>query len=524
MKKYVLALAIIIYSTSLMAQTEFDAVKLLQTDISGTARYMGMAGSMGAVGGDATAIKDNPAGIGLYTRSELMSTGKMLLQKSNSNWYSGTGYFSHSNIGLNNFSFVLVPSSLKKQIKNKKDKKRKRGSSFSNNFSFSYNRLKDFNRSMYVGSDINANNVQSSISVYMEDLARNTIGFDGTGSAFGNYPWILDLANQSGLIQKKNTNPWSSILTPSESIKPSYYIKEKGAIDQYSLGWAGTYENFIHLGATVNFQTINYTAVGKYTEKYEVSGTMHLNDSINTKGTGISINVGAIVNPTDYLRIGLSVKSPTVYALVDNSSGNMIYDKTNLSKKTPLATVNYKLQNLLQISLSTAYLVDTRGLISAQFDYALNSRARLLSEDGGIDYYMAENQSMKRNISNMYTIKVGGEFNITENITARAGLAYSNSPTKSSGDISQPTSEVIGVANNKRVDTQYFLGNSTIFESIGVGYHTEKWSVDVAFTNKNLKEDFYPYNDLKLSELNKNTAGIVKTSLNNIVVSFGYKL
>lgn len=116
---------------------------------------------------------------------------------------------------------------------------------------------------MYIGSDINANNFQGSISVYMEDLARNTIGFDGS-SAFGNNPWILDLANQTGLIKKKDTNnPWASILTTDEAIKPSYYIKEKGTIDQYSLGWAGTYENFIHLGATVNFQTINYTAAGK---------------------------------------------------------------------------------------------------------------------------------------------------------------------------------------------------------------------------------------------------------------------
>ncbi|HZK69270.1 MAG TPA: outer membrane protein transport protein [Paludibacter sp.] len=519
MKKCITILAVIIYSSLSMAQTEFDASKLLQTDISGTARYMGMAGAMGAVGSDATAIKDNPAGMGLYAHSELMVTGKMLLQKSNSNWYSGTGFFSHSNIGLNNFSFVLVPSSLKKQTKDKKDKKRKRGSSFSNNFSFSYNRLKDFNRSMYVGSDINANNVQSSISVYLEDLARNTIGFDGTGSTFGNNPWILDLANKTGLIEKKNTNPWSSILTPSESIKPSYYIKEKGAIDQYSLGWAGTYENFIHLGATVNFQTINYTAVGKYTEKYEISGALRLNDSINTKGTGISINIGAIISPTDYLRVGLSVKSPTVYTLADKSSGNMNFDRgatTSATPETPLATVNYKLQNLLQFSLSTAYLVDTRGLISAQFDYGLNSRAKLLSKDGGIDYYMHENQAMKRNISNMYTIKVGGEFNINENITARAGLAYSCSPTK------KGASEYIGEVNNKRVDTQYFLGNSTLFESIGVGYHTEKWSVDVAFTNKNLKEDFYPYNSSTLAD--KAEAGSVKTTLNNIVISFGYKL
>jgi hypothetical protein len=520
MKKYVLAVSIIIYSTSLMAQTEFDAAKLLQTDISGTARYMGMAGAMGAVGADATAIKDNPASMGLYTRSELMGTGKMQLQKSNSNWYSGTGFFSRSNIGLNNFSFVLVPSSLKKQTKDKKDKKRKRGSSFSNNFSFSYNRLKDFNRSMYVGSDVNANNVQSSISVYLEDLARNTIGFNGTGNAFGNNPWILDLANQTGLIKNGKDNTWTTILNSDESVKPSYYIREKGSIDQYSLGWAGTYENFIHLGATVNFQTVNYTAVGKYTEKYEVSGTMRLNDSISTKGTGMSINVGAIVSPTDYLRVGLSVKSPTIYALVDKSSGNMSFNKGTITstKETPLSTVNYKLQNLLQFSLSTAYLLDTRGLISVQFDYGMNSRAKLLSKDGGVDYYINENQSIKRDISNIYTVKVGGEFNINENITARAGLAYSNNVTK------KGASEYIGEANNSRIDTQYFLGNSTIFESVGVGYHTEKWSVDVAFTNKNLKEDFYPYNDLNLSILNKNSAGIVKTSINNIVVSFGYKL
>ena len=182
MKKYVLALVIIIYSTSLMAQTEFDAAKLLQTDISGTARYMGMAGSMGAVGGDATAIKDNPAGLGLYTRSELMGTGKMLLQKSNSNWYSSTGYFSQSKMGLNNFSFVLVPSSLKKGTKDKKDKKRKRESLFTQSFSLSYNKLANFNRKLFIGSNDNA--TQTSISDY---IAYNTGNIKGTdlGSSNG---------------------------------------------------------------------------------------------------------------------------------------------------------------------------------------------------------------------------------------------------------------------------------------------------------------------------------------------------
>ena len=40
----------------------------------GTSRYVGMAGAMAAVGGDASAAADNPAGLGVYRRSELMLT------------------------------------------------------------------------------------------------------------------------------------------------------------------------------------------------------------------------------------------------------------------------------------------------------------------------------------------------------------------------------------------------------------------------------------------------------------------
>lgn len=32
----------------------------------GTAKYMGMAGAMGAIGGDVSAVSVNPAGVGVY--------------------------------------------------------------------------------------------------------------------------------------------------------------------------------------------------------------------------------------------------------------------------------------------------------------------------------------------------------------------------------------------------------------------------------------------------------------------------
>jgi hypothetical protein len=40
----------------------------------GTARYVGMGGAMTAIGGDPSAAIDNPAGLGLYRRSEISVT------------------------------------------------------------------------------------------------------------------------------------------------------------------------------------------------------------------------------------------------------------------------------------------------------------------------------------------------------------------------------------------------------------------------------------------------------------------
>ena len=521
MKKYVLALAIIIYSTSLMAQTEFDAAKLLQTDISGTARYMGMAGSLSAAGGDASAIKDNPAGMGLYRNSELMVTGNMQLQKSNANWYSGTGFFSQSNIGLNSFSFVLVPSSLKKQSRDKKDKKRKRESLFTQSFSLSYNKLANFNRKLFIGSNVNA--TQTSISDYIAYNTGNIIGTDlGSSNTYqnDNTPWISALANKAGLITEiagTTESTWVSALGNAEKITPTYYASEKGSLNELSVGWAGSYKNFVHLGITANIQTLNYSCIGKYSETFEQGGTMDLRDSINTKGTGINFKLGAIVCPNENFNVGVSVQSPTVYALKDNSNGQIISTRNaaNLLSTTPLATIDYKLQKMVQFGISGAYTYGDKGLVSCGVDYALNSRTRLKSQSGDALYYMTENQAIKDNLKNILRFKIGGEYNINENVTLRAGLAYTTRSTD------QNATEILK-QNTKRIDTQYFIGSGNMYESVGAGYHTNKWSVDIALTNKNLSETFYPYNDNNLA--NKNTAGTVKTSINNIVISFGYKL
>ena len=64
-------LALCAVSLALQAQ---DYSRMAERTINGTARYVGMSGAMSAIGGDPTAVYDNPAGLGLYRRMEIMLT------------------------------------------------------------------------------------------------------------------------------------------------------------------------------------------------------------------------------------------------------------------------------------------------------------------------------------------------------------------------------------------------------------------------------------------------------------------
>ena len=59
---------------SLFAQGSMNAYNYSRTDIKGTARYMGMGGAFGALGGDISTLSQNPAGIGVYRSNEIVTT------------------------------------------------------------------------------------------------------------------------------------------------------------------------------------------------------------------------------------------------------------------------------------------------------------------------------------------------------------------------------------------------------------------------------------------------------------------
>ena len=71
MKKILLFVASIFVLGNIQAQDPGDALRFSSYGLNGTANFISKAGAIGALGGDFTAASYNPAGLGIYSTSEL---------------------------------------------------------------------------------------------------------------------------------------------------------------------------------------------------------------------------------------------------------------------------------------------------------------------------------------------------------------------------------------------------------------------------------------------------------------------
>ena len=193
-------------SSSLFAQ---DYQRLSERTIAGTARYVGMCGAMTAIGGDPTAANDNPAGLGLYRRSEVMFTIDEATDYTIHSLHAPYGSERTWRVTLPQASWVI-------SIDNYKDQ----GVAY-NNLMLSYRRLNTFNRYIRTfGAD-------------GESLGALLAETEGTpGSILGiNYP-----------IAPHNR---SNYLT----------LEETGYVGEYSLDWAMNISHRLYLGLGLRLQS-----------------------------------------------------------------------------------------------------------------------------------------------------------------------------------------------------------------------------------------------------------------------------
>lgn len=78
--KYIYLAAAVLVAVPAFAQETYLDTKLVENDLNGTARYVGMGGAMEALGADISTISTNPAGLGLFRKSQVTLSGGLLMQ------------------------------------------------------------------------------------------------------------------------------------------------------------------------------------------------------------------------------------------------------------------------------------------------------------------------------------------------------------------------------------------------------------------------------------------------------------
>ena len=435
--KKILLILFLAYSLSPIAYSQ-DVQRFAERSTIGTARYVGMGGAMTAIGGDPSAAMVNPAGLGLYRRSEISVSIDETID--NTQQVGSNDTYQHTRFAAPQISAIWAWGNSQKQ----------RGLVY-NNFMFSLNRLANFNRDIVVkGAGMgmvpticNITNDEGGVS---EEFLVNKPWDDVE------IGWLSILGYEAYLIDPIENNKWKPAVDFTDG---SLSISETGTSDQYTLLWAGNISNQWYIGIGLNIPTINYT---KHTslreENKQNSSSAELKSMFHVSGVGVSGSFGLIYRPIQALRIGASLQTPTILSLSRQSTGDMY--STIAGQKYEVLTpesgvMDIDIASPLRTSVSVAGQMGKIGLIAVQYDYAHSNE-----------------------MEDIHTLRIGAEAQMTRGLFLNAGYVYESSFMK------EDPKWLLGY-NEIRTDMDYRYTAATQYASAGIGYRSDVVVAQLAY-------------------------------------------
>jgi hypothetical protein len=475
--------------SGILAQNVDDALRYSQIFYSGTARFMSMGGAFTALGGDMSTLSQNPAGIGVFTSSEISVSPQLFHIGTSSNFHGiSKDYLYNFNLGQIGIVSNLISGTREKGL-------------VSLNVGYSFNKTNNLNSSITIEGISNTSSMadawaDQSFGTYYTDLAGAPgIAYDA---------WIMDTITGSGAIDygtvfsNYGDNPGS---TYGQDIRR--LIRNEGYTGEHAISIGGNYADKIYFGATIGIDHIKYTGHYAHLESadyYLDSGFENFTytEHFENTGTGVSFKIGAIFKPAEFVRIGIAFHTPTVYKINEyyydnvssNFTGNEHYEYSNEASR-----YSYALSTPFRALAGIAVQIKKAALLSADYEFVDYSTAKF-SQTGDNYDYTQKNDEIKNTLKPTSNIRIGGEYRFNK-IYFRGGYGYY-------GKVFQ-TAEI----NNN-------LDYSTI--SFGLGFREQNLNVDFGYTNiKNLQK-YVLYNTFTESAIAN-----LSTGRNIFAVTVGYK-
>ncbi|OAQ42211.1 hypothetical protein A5893_03600 [Pedobacter psychrophilus] len=483
-KKIILAAIIVIAAQSTYAQYLGDALRFSQLQNSNTARFEALGGSKTAIGGDLSSLYGNPAGIGMFTKSEFSFTPSLRL-RSNDISLSNTSSTS-SNIDLNNVGVVFNTKTYKTKDLDK--------GLISLSFGIGYQKKGSFRNDFNYGLTTNQNGLGDLFAetATSENQSQANLGSQVNGAAYDSF-----------LINDRGTN--TTVYDPITSLTADQLqlVNRTGGSSSVDFSLGANISNQFFLGGSIGLSSFRYSSIEKTNEVglFRQPGTTNDFDydvdytrNFDTNGSGINLKLGAIVRPSKEFRLGVSIESPTWYSVTDNYS-ETLYNNLDPIEGTDSYPFDYSLRTPLKFNGGLAYFFGSKGFISADIGYEDYSTINFSSSDSQTD--ITTNRNIKSQFKNVSNYNIGTEYKVTDKFLLRAGYQSLGNPYKT--------------LNNSDYTVNSY--------SAGFGYRFGTYYLDMAYVNSS---DFSTYSNYVLTGNNQPTTNL-NTKRNNVSLTFGVR-
>ncbi|MBC7887813.1 MAG: hypothetical protein H7Z13_07975 [Ferruginibacter sp.] len=513
MKKYIL-LPVLLISTFIYAQIPEDALRYSYFPQNGTARNLAIGGAMGSLGGDINAIFVNPAGLGNYKTGEFVFTPGFFMNNNKSNFRETQNKNKKNNIGLGPIGFVYG-------FANRYNNKSSQAISLALTQTANYNNSVQYN---------GLNNFSSYTERWAEQVAKSNLSLDDALNnpvfAYGAAPaldtYLVDTFRINGAVQVRGLP--EDILDAGQALRQQNTIDTKGAQYELALGYAVNKNDKFQFGFSVGIPIMNYTSTTTFKENDTSSNNLNgfdsftYTDDYTTRGAGINAKLGLIFKPTEHIRLGLAVHTPTyMVSLKDKRTSSIVANTEDYGGSLQASSLKftndqpgeskYSMLTPWKVMVSGSYVFreienvrKQKGFITADIEFVNHKSSNFYSanETPTADeklYYKSLNNVIKDQYKGNFNFRVGGELKFNT-IMTRLGFAYYTNPYK---------------------DTE--IKASRMLLSGGLGYRHKGFFIDLTYVHSINKDVSFPYR----LEDRANTFATINDQRGNIIASVGFK-
>ncbi len=488
------------------AQDSYDAANLATGDLNGTARYVGMGGALGALGGDISVMASNPAGTAMFRKGDAAFTFSAVMGNSGVLGHDGTRMSIDNGGGV--FSWNLEDDG---------------GSVKYMSFGINYTKRKNFLYNMDTFVDnLNGTHSQTFQIANMSNIALNAGAFDDGNYFAGALPTMATtIGNQTGngllvnnVAEDGYLESFDGMAAQDAALRKSTY----GGIDQADVNLSFNINDKFFLGASVGAYSVNYNSESFYEELGDDGYAYDFSNWYTTEGTGFDVKLGFICRPIDDspFRFGVAVHSPVWYKLTD-TNGSTLYLNDQYLSQVNYDPYDYDYRTPWKFDLSMGYTVGNYFAIGAEYEFQDLASAKYSIDGYESNYLRTANRYIKDNLKSQHTFKIGMEVKPLDSFSIRAGYNFVSSPFRNNA------AKYIAY-DSPLTETDYTNWKNTNRFTFGLGYRYQGGYLDFAYQYSTTNGDFYAFNEgLNANDGNPVRPTEIKNNRSQIMCTIGFR-